>query len=93
MNLTARAAKASIFGVRSSGKQEAEVLLPATGIRVVVCLPEDLAKEGFRYFLQQLVSEGRLTQISLDEAHLVDQWAKFRGSYRSLGQHLAQFLG
>jgi superfamily II DNA helicase RecQ len=72
-----------------AGSVEAEVLLPATDIRVVVCLPEDLAKEGFRYFLQQLVSEGRLTQISLDEVHLVDQWAKFRGSYRSLGQHLA----
>ena len=68
---------------------EAKVLSPSSPIRVVVCLPEDLEKPRFRYFLQRLVSDGRLTQISLDEVHLVDQWSKFRGSYQRLGEHLA----
>ena len=58
---------------------------------VIYVTPEWIAKQGNIERIRALVSDGRLSMIAIDEAHLYHQWQEFRPAYKELENLKSEF--
>ncbi|KIM20100.1 hypothetical protein M408DRAFT_30653 [Serendipita vermifera MAFF 305830] len=58
--------------------------ITADSCHAIVMPVEMFTSEDFAFILNDRLFQGRLTDVRVDEAHVVVQWARFRKEYRNL---------